>query len=218
MWERVGFGYPSRVPSLFRRKSNDLVDDAVSAVATDETSSATRKAYTPGKGKATPKRGPAAGRRVIEAPPQNRREAMRRVRDKQRSDRAEQRAGMMAGKEEYLLPRDKGPARRLVRDIVDSRRNVGTFFFAGLFIILIGSSQAMPPAVQVGSTLLWVMLALSMLVDSVVLCRRVKRLVQERLPKNDQPFSRLYFYAVMRSINFRRMRIPGPQVKIGDKI
>ena len=30
----------------------------------------------------------------------------------------------MAGEEAYLLPRDQGPVRRYVRDIVDSRRNV----------------------------------------------------------------------------------------------
>ncbi len=53
-----------------------------------------------------------------------------------------------AGKEEYLLARDKGPERALVRDIVDSRRTVGTFFFGGALIVLIGSSGAMPPTVQ----------------------------------------------------------------------
>ena len=29
---------------------------------------------------------------------------------------------MMAGEDDYLLPRDKGPVRRFARDIVDSRR------------------------------------------------------------------------------------------------
>ena len=39
----------------------------------------------------------------------------------------------MAGEDAYLLPRDKGPVRRYVRDVVDSRRNVlGLFMPAAL--------------------------------------------------------------------------------------
>ena len=38
---------------------------------------------------------------------------------------------MRAGDERYLLARDRGPERALVRDIVDSRRTVGTCFFGG---------------------------------------------------------------------------------------
>ena len=106
------------------------------------TSSPSAKAYTPSKkdlGKVTPKR-KAGGRRAAEPPPANRREALRRMRQKQREARAEARAGMMAGKEEYLFPRDKGPERALVRDIVDSRRNVATYFLPGALVVLIGSS------------------------------------------------------------------------------
>jgi DUF3043 family protein len=217
------FGYPSRVPSLFRRKSSDLVADAVDETSltteVDESAArATTKAYTPGKGRATPKRGPAGARKVAEPPPKNRREAYKRDRERMRAERAESRAGMMAGKDEYLLPRDKGPERRLVRDIVDSRRNIATWFFAGLFVVLIGSSTAWPVYVQVGANLLWIFLILALIVDSFLLTRRVRRLVLERFPKTDQKMSRLYFYAIMRAITFRRMRIPTAAVKLGDAI
>jgi hypothetical protein len=226
------------VPSLFRRKSTDLVTDAVAevesstdgAVATDDASEsaaerATSKAYTPSKGRATPKRGSAGPRRTAEPPPKTRREAYKRMRDRQkverteaREDRAKARAAMMAGDEKYLLPRDKGPERRLVRNIVDSRRNVGTWFFGGLFIVLLGSSTAWPMAVQFGANLLWVFLALALIVDSFLLARRVKRTVLDRFPKTDQVMWRLQGYAVMRSITFRRMRIPAAVVKLGDPV
>lgn len=215
------FGYPSRVPSLFRRKSTDLVTDAVdeaNSVATETEPKLSPKAYTPGKGRATPKRGAVGARKVAEPPPKNRREAYQRDRERMRAERAESRAGMMAGKEEYLLPRDKGDERRLTRNIVDARRNIATWFFGGLFVVLIGSSTAWPVYVQVGANLLWVFLILALIVDSFFLTRKVKRLVLERCPKTDQKMSRLYFYAIMRAITFRRMRIPSPTVKLGDAV
>jgi hypothetical protein len=213
------------VPSLFRRKSTDLVTDALAEtsvtdeVADDSTGRATTtKAFTPGKGRATPKRGAVGARKVAEPPPKNRREAYRRDRERMRAERAESRAGMMAGKDEYLLPRDKGPERRLVRDIVDARRNIATWFFGGLFVVLIGSSTAWPAYVQAGANMLWIFLILALIVDSFFLTRRIKRLVLERYPKTDQKMGRLYFYAIMRAITFRRMRIPKAAVKLGDTV
>ncbi|GAA1744652.1 DUF3043 domain-containing protein [Luedemannella helvata] len=215
------------MPTLFRRKSNDLVANAEVASApevheaaeADEGSlgDAKPRSYTPGKGRATPKR-KDAGRRVAEAPPKNRREAYRRLREKDRAERAENRAAMLAGREDKLLPRDRGPERRLVRDIVDSRRNIGTMFFVGALIVIIGSMKSMPVPVQVAANLFWVFLALAVIVDSFLLCRKVRRLMKERFPKTTTRMGGHYFYAIMRSITFRRIRMPAPQVKIGDKI
>ena len=44
----------------------------------------------------------------------------------------------MAGDEAYLLPRDQGPVRRYVRDVVDSRRNVlGLFMPSALGLLFV---------------------------------------------------------------------------------
>jgi hypothetical protein len=205
---------------MFRRKTEDDVTDS----ATEEDGSVATvtpvkiKAYTPSKkelGVVTPKR---KGGRVVEAPPANRREALKRARAKQRQARVEQRAGMMEGKEEYLLPRDKGPERALVRDLVDSRRNLASYFLPSAVIIVIGGSGSMPPAVRTGSTVLWFVLLLATVVDSVLLCRRLTKMLAERFPRSTVRPRSLYFYAVMRSISLRRMRIPKPRVKTGAKI
>ncbi|WP_084271320.1 DUF3043 domain-containing protein, partial [Mycobacterium avium] len=66
-------------------------------------------------------------------------------REERRADKAanrarmsERRERMMAGEEGYLLPRDQGPVRRYVRDIVDSRRNLlGLFMPSTLFLMFI---------------------------------------------------------------------------------
>ncbi len=172
------------------------------------------RGYTPGKGKATPKR--SDGRRKPEPPPANRREAYKRAREKSKGDRAEAMAGMRAGDERYLMPRDKGPERKLVRDIVDSRRTVGTWFFGSAFVVLLGSATGQAGFVMYAQ-LLWFLIAFATLVDTVLICRKVGKLVRERLPKSTVRVSSLYFYAFMRGITFRRLRMPQPRLKFGEK-
>ncbi|WP_187399687.1 DUF3043 domain-containing protein [Micromonospora sp. AP08] len=199
------------VPSLFRRKPTDLVEESVTSVTTDEAPAAAQpRGYTPAKGRETPKR-PAAGRRPAgPAKPLTKEEA----REQRRVARAESAA-------EFRReggPRDRGPERLLARNVVDSRRTVGTWFFGGALIVLVGSNQAMPPIVRLLSNVLWGALALGVVIDSVLISRKIKKLVRERYPKSTERLGSLYFYAIMRSITFRKMRAPAPRVNIGDKI
>jgi hypothetical protein len=199
---------------MFRRKPADV---AVEEPVDEPVAPAAPKAYTPKKGEATPKR-VIAGRRPVEAPPMDRREALKRSRQKDRETRTQQREGMMAGDPRYLMARDKGADRALVRDIVDSRFNIGTYLIVALFLIVFGSSPAMPRAIQAGSNLLLLFMVLAFVVDSILLCRRVRKLVRERLPKENARWGALYRYAIMRTLSFRRLRIPKPRVKPGDAI
>jgi hypothetical protein len=125
---------------------------------------------------------------------------------------------MRRGDERYMLPRDKGPERALVRDIVDRRRTVGTWFFGGALVVIIGSSAAMPPVIRLAANLLWVALAVALVADAFLIARKVKKMVRERYPKTGQRMGSLYIYAIMRSITFRRMRVPKPRVALGDRI
>ena len=216
-------GYAAGVSSLFRRKSTDLVSDATATVTDEAGQSAAPKpkAYTPSKkelGVATPKRTNAQRRHDTAQAPANRREAYKQMRERQKVERAEASAGMRAGDERYLLARDRGPERALVRNIVDAKRTAGTWFFAGAIIVLIGSSTRMPPAVQLAANLLWAVLAVGVILDSWLISRRVRRLVKERFPNTTQRMGSLSLYGIMRGLTFRRMRIPKPQVELGDKI
>lgn len=211
------------MPSLFRRKSDDLVADSVTTVtgASTEVSQQRSKGYTPSKkelGVATPKRAEAERRRPVEAPPTNRREALARMREKRAAERAEATEGMKRGDDKFVMARDRGPERALVRDIVDRRRTAGTWFFGGAMIVLIGSIQSMPPVVQLAANLLWVLLAVAVVVDSFFIYRQIGRLVRERFPKTDQGMGGLGFYGIMRALTFRRMRMPRPRVALGAKI
>ncbi|KAB1914134.1 DUF3043 domain-containing protein [Micromonospora arida] len=197
------------MPSLFRRKSTDLVDEAVTSVTPEETAERPR-GYTPAKGRETPKR-PTAGRRP--AGP-----TRPLTKEEERERRRQLRAEAASEFRREGGPRDRGPERLLARNVVDSRRTVGTWFFGGALIVLVGSNAAMPPLVRLISNVLWGALALGVVVDSVLICRKISKLVRERFPKTDQRMGSLFLYAVMRSITFRRMRAPAPQVKLGDKV
>ncbi|MEW2429028.1 DUF3043 domain-containing protein [Micromonospora sp. NPDC047644] len=197
------------MPSLFRRKSTDLVDEAVTSVTPEETAERPR-GYTPAKGRETPKR-PTVGRRP--AGP-----SRPLTKEEERERRRQLRAEAASEFRREGGPRDRGPERLLARNVVDSRRTVGTWFFGGALIVLVGSNAAMPPVVRLVSNVLWGALALGVVVDSVLICRKISKLVRERFPKTNQRMGSLFLYAVMRSITFRRMRAPAPQVKLGDKV
>jgi hypothetical protein len=210
----------SDVPSLFRRKTAEPADTSLTDDQPAGEVTPRPKGYTPSKkelGVPTPKR--TSNARKVGAPaPSNRRAAYKAMRERQREERAEAAAGMRAGDERYLLARDRGPERALVRDIVDSRRTAGTYFFVGAFIVIFGSGSWMPPAVQLASTFLWTLLAFAVIVDSFLISRRIKTLVRERFPKTTQRMGSLYLYGIMRGLTFRRMRVPKPRVQLGDKI
>ncbi|GAA1704113.1 DUF3043 domain-containing protein [Fodinicola feengrottensis] len=194
------------VKSLFRRKSEP--DAPVEVV---------RPAKPGGKGRPTPKRKDAqARRRNAEPPPANQKEARQRMQARQRTERSEAREGMMNGDERYLLPRDKGPARRLVRDIVDSRRTVGAYFLGGTLVVFLAAQ--LPAVFRLYSTLLWAALLIVLLIDSLLIARKIKKLVAERLPDYHERMMGLYVYGAMRATVFRRMRAPRPQVSLGDKV
>ena len=206
------------MPSLFRRKTEDV--PAAAEPVAEVVEPARPKNYTPSKkelGKATPKR-VSTQRKASEPAPANRREAYKKMRERQRLERAEASEGMRNGDERFLLARDRGPERALVRNIVDSRRTVGTFFFAGAIIVLIGSSTRMPQAVQIAANLLWAVLAVGVIIDSWLIARKTRALVRERFPNTTQRMGALSLYGIMRGLTFRRMRVPKPAVELGDKV
>ena len=200
--------------SLFRRKSDAVVDEPTSAE--EEAAEVARtRSYTPSKrelGKQTPTR-PGASRRPGGAPA-----GPPLTKDEQRDKRRQLRQEASAEYRRQGGPRDRGPEKALARDVIDSRRTAGTFFFGGALLVLLGSNRAMPPTVQLVSNVLWVVLAVAVIVDGILISRKIKRLVRERFPKSTERMGSLYFYAIMRSFTFRRMRVPGPRVAIGDKV
>ncbi|MUL75767.1 DUF3043 domain-containing protein [Mycolicibacterium sp. CBMA 226] len=182
---------------------------------------------TPKQSAAARKRGPVAPAPMTTAEARKRRKELRNSQTKEerkaerqvrRADMDSRRAKMMAGDEAYLLPRDKGPVKRYVRDLVDSRRNVlGLFMPSALALVFF--MMALPP-VQTQGLLSVAMLGLMviMAVDGVLLSRRINKRVDAKFPGNTESGWKLGFYASSRASQLRRMRVPKPQVNRGDKV
>ncbi|GAC1322878.1 MAG: DUF3043 domain-containing protein [Mycobacteriales bacterium] len=171
-----------------------------------------------GKGRPTPKRRDVQKRRggPLQAPPANRREAYARTRASQRERRASVKQSGRSGDERALLPRDAGPVRKLVRDIVDARRNVATVFVP-LAVVTLGATVIHNRQLQTVGAAMFYSAFLIMIVDSVLLMRTVRRTVSARFPDGSGQRG-LAFYAISRSTVIRRLRVPKPQVRTGSKV
>ncbi|MDE2386138.1 MAG: DUF3043 domain-containing protein [Actinomycetales bacterium] len=169
-----------------------------------------------GKGKPTPSRKaqeaahakPLVGARTPEA-----RKAQREAMN---AERRKAREGMMAGDDRYLTARDKGPQRRLARDIVDSRFTVGELLMPALFVIIIVSAAPNKNIEMITLAVMWVLFA-GLAIDGFLIGRKVEKRVAAKFGA-DKVERGLRWYAAMRSIQMRPMRLPKPQVKRGTKI
>jgi hypothetical protein len=173
-----------------------------------------------GKGRPTPKRKDARKQRRT-AVPSNPKEAAKLRRDKARDQRALQRQALLSGDERHLPPRDAGPAKRLARDVVDSRFTLGQIFFGMILIVLAlsltihGKSQAERSAaaavnlVSIGALVI-------VFVDSLLVGRKAKREVVAKFGVRES--LGITGYAMVRAMQPRRMRRPPPKKKRGDPL
>ncbi|WP_395311108.1 DUF3043 domain-containing protein [Mycobacterium sp. AMU20-3851] len=220
---------------LGRKKDNPSPDDDESTPQAAPAGDDTTPRVTAPKGRPTPKRSESSRRRGPVAPaPMTTAEARKRRKEvggpkltkeekraqklTRRADMADRRERMMAGEDAYLLPRDKGPVRRYVRDLVDARRNLlGLFMPIALGLILITLSVP-SPAVQQPLSFAMPVLLVVMAIDGVLVGRYVNRKVDEKFPNNTETGFKLGFYAASRASQLRRMRAPRPMVNRGDDV
>ncbi len=218
-------------------KTDDLADetsaDQAGASGGDSATPSERPAATAttGKGRPTPKRRDAENRRrgpVAPAPMTSkearaRRKATRGTRAdrkvasaERRAAAADRRARMLAGEDKFLLPRDRGPVRAYVRDLVDARRNlVGLFMPLALVLIL---TMFLTPAVQAYVTLAMLVMMAFMVGEGFLIGRTINKRVQERFPDDTTSSWSLGWYAFVRASQIRRMRAPKPRVNPGDAV
>ena len=166
-----------------------------------------------GKGHATPtrKEKEAARKRPLVA--NDRGERRRREREAAAVERERARVGMANGDQKYLPIRDRGPQRKFVRDYVDARWSVGELLLPTIVIFFITSFFPSDSIVQlVGFGIMWLVLVASV-IDAVIVGNILKGKLTAKFGSMDKG-SR--FYAAMRMVYFRQMRLPKPQAKRGD--
>jgi hypothetical protein len=190
--------------------------DLSAAEASDGNGMARSSAVTAAKGKPTPKRSEAERRRRQPyTAPKDRKEASRQQRDRGRADRGRRLDAVRRGEEWALPARDRGPVKALARDYVDSRRRLSEFYMYGLIVLLvllfikIAVVQSIVPILVLAAVLI-------MVVEGILIGRRVRALAAERFP--GESTRGIALYSAMRALQIRRLRMPKPRVKIGDTI
>jgi hypothetical protein len=155
------------------------------------------------------RRQPITGSRTAAAP------RTPEARARARTDRVTRYEAMKRGETWALNPRDRGPARALARDYIDSKRRISEYYMYVLVILLAAVFLRNSTAQAIISPLV-LALVLVIVIDAQLIRRSLRRLVAERLP--GESTRGLTMYAVMRALQIRRFRVPAPRVQPGDKI
>lgn len=205
---------PKPVPLGFVFRSRATSEKSQDADKAQVTSKKTRDPQAP-KGRPTPKRSAAQSqRRSVTNTPVTRKDATRRQRDERRAQMVRQREALASGDERYLPARDKGPVRRFARDFIDSRFTVAEFFLPMAVVILVLSMLPNAGLKNV-ALLLWLVVIVVIVVEALINGVRLRGQLRKRFP--DQPRRGAVAYGLTRCLQMRRLRLPKPQVKRGER-
>ncbi len=185
---------------MFRRSKSESAQSSAQPVESDGRPSSGSQ----GKGRPTPTRKQAeAAARERAKVPRTRKELAAKQRSMRSESSAKVRAEMKAGNEKYLLPRDKGPQRRFIRDFVDSRFSVAEVVIPLMIVSLFIQS-------------LVIVLFPVLIIDLLILRFRMRKQLALRFP--DEPLKGTTYYAITRAMQMKFMRLPKAKVKIGDPL
>ena len=175
--------------------------------------SATDAPAGPGKHRPTPSRAEqeAARKRPLVA---DTKEARQRAKADLAAQREKARVGMANGDEKYLTARDKGPQRRFARDWVDAGWHIGELLMPSLLVVILLSLAGNQAFAYYGFVGLWVFVIIAV-GDMVITSNSVKKAAKQKF--GDRMEKGLGWYAAMRTIQMRFMRLPKPQVKRGQR-
>jgi len=169
-----------------------------------------------GKGRPTPSRKEAeAARKTTIRAKRGTKAGKKASREADRADRARQRAGMLAGDPRFLPARDQGPVRALVRDFVDGRYTIAEYFiFMAVIVLLLGFVNN--PSVQQFVSVGFFLMATLIVVDTSILIIQLKVRAKKEFPEKSDRRG-ITLYALMRTLQYRRLRMPKPRVQRGRR-
>lgn len=177
---------------------------------------ATASERAAGKGRRTPTRAEQEAARRRPLVPDTR-ESKQAARAELQAQRERARVGMAAGEEKYLPVRDRGPQRRWVRDYVDSGWHLAEWVMPFMLVVVIVSLIPDPSQsfAFYSFAALWIFVIISV-IDMVILSSRIKKKAAVKFGSRVE--KGLGWYAAMRSLQMRFMRLPKPQVGRGRRV
>lgn len=167
-----------------------------------------------GKGRPTPTRKEREAANLRPLVSNDRRAASKASRAKMAEAREKARIGMAAGEEKYLPVRDKGPQRRWIRDYVDARFSVGEVLIPVMFIVIVLTFINDERVQLIGIAGLWLFFLVAV-IDGIILGFIVNRRLTAKFGADKLQRGNRW-YAAMRAMQLRVMRLPKPQVKRGQ--
>lgn len=192
---------------MFGRKKDAAVVENPAERAAEE-----QRLKSVGKGAPTPKRSVQEAARKRPLVPNDRKAAREANRLARREEQMRMRRALENGDERHLPIRDKGPARRYVRDYVDARWNVAEFLmFAALIFVVLSFVQNLTFQGYVMITF-WVIIV-AVVVDCLLLRRKLKSRLTDKF---GEPGRGDLWYGISRAMQIRRLRLPKPQVGRGQ--
>lgn len=169
-----------------------------------------------GKGRPTPSRKEAeAAARARAKGAADKKAAKKKDRARRMQESNRMREAMKTGDERYLPARDQGVVRRYIRDRIDARLSAAEFLLPLLVAIMIMTYSSNPTMNRYGQSL-WLVTILLVTFDTVWLVFLIKRELRKRFP--DESHKGATFYAVLRAMQLRFLRLPKPRVKLGQKL
>ena len=127
---------------------------------------------------------------------------------------AKTRQAMITGDDAGLPARDKGPVRRYMRDFIDARRNLAEFMLPVMILVLALSFTGNATIFAFVSIAVYALL-LAAAIDAFLMWRRLKAKLVAKFGA-DKVGRGLAMYAVMRTVQFRRSRMPRALAKRGE--
>ncbi|MBK9476128.1 MAG: DUF3043 domain-containing protein [Tetrasphaera sp.] len=164
------------------------------------------------KNRPTPKRRDQEAARKQPLIVTDRKQAKSAARAQRGEQMALRRQAMMTGDDRYLPERDKGPRRRFIRDFIDARRNLAEFMLP-IMVIVLAMSFVRTQAVLLAVTLGTYGIILISFIDGFLMWRRLKARLTEKF---GGPVKGDAMYAIMRTFQMRRTRMPKVQVARGQ--
>lgn len=194
-----------------RRKEAPSAQETIDQQAAE---AAARQNSVAGKGAPTPTRKAQEAARKRPLVPEDRKASKAAERQAVQDQRLKMRRALDTGDEKFLPLRDKGPQKRFARDFVDARFNLGEYLMFGALVFVL-VSLVVPASSDMMIYVLgafWVMF-LAVFVDVFILSRKLRKRLAEKF---GQVEGGTVWYGSMRSLQFRKLRLPKPQVQRGQ--
>lgn len=216
---------------VFRRNSAGDANGKAQDSEAEQSQEAPAKSRPPaeaGKGRPTPKRSEAergryqtitgsttSGRRPTSGTaPRGGGKATPEEKSRARAERVRRMEAMRRGEDWALLPRDRGPIRKLARDYVDANRRPSEYYMYVLLLLLVALLSRNATLNTYVTPVVFILIVI-VVVDAYLIRRKLRKLAAERCPSEST--RGMTTYAVMRALQIRRFRNPTPRLKPGDK-